>query len=41
MNTIYKSSYPAKVISSFNNMTGYTDRNKGRISIVDMIVYFD
>ena len=30
-----------RIYTHFNNMTGYTDRNKGRISIGDMIVYFD
>lgn len=30
-----------RVYAHFNKMTGYTDRNKGRISIGDMTVYFD
>lgn len=30
-----------RVYAHFNNMTGFTDRNKGRISIGDMTVYFD
>ena len=30
-----------RIYTHFSNMTGYTDRNKGRISIGDMIVYFD
>ena len=30
-----------RIYAHFNNMTGYTDRNKGRISIGNMVIYFN